>query len=102
VTRRQQLTEVQLAALYDAPAEQRELVRHYRGLSSSGTENLHKASHLPLVSDNQFVPELANALIKPDTHGMSDVASMLDKLDAPTAVRPSPSASVSVERSMSP
>jgi hypothetical protein len=29
VTRRQQLTEVQLAALYDAPAEQRELVRHY-------------------------------------------------------------------------
>lgn len=29
MTRRQQLTEVQLAALYDAPAEQRELVRHY-------------------------------------------------------------------------
>lgn len=29
VTRRQQLTEVQLAALYDASAEQRELVRHY-------------------------------------------------------------------------
>src|SRR5271156_1726985 len=29
VTRRQQLTEVQLAALYDAAAEQRELIRHY-------------------------------------------------------------------------
>jgi hypothetical protein len=29
VTRRQQLTEVQLAALYDAPDEQRELVRYY-------------------------------------------------------------------------
>jgi hypothetical protein len=29
VTRRQQLTEVQLATLYDAPGEQRELVRHY-------------------------------------------------------------------------
>ena len=29
MTRRQQLTEVQLAALYDAPTEQRELVRHY-------------------------------------------------------------------------
>ena len=29
MTRRPQLTEVQLAALYDAPAEQRELVRHY-------------------------------------------------------------------------
>jgi hypothetical protein len=29
VTRRQQLTEVQLAALYDAPVEQRELVRLY-------------------------------------------------------------------------
>ena len=29
VTRRQQLTEIQRAAPYDAPAEQRELVRHY-------------------------------------------------------------------------
>jgi TnpA family transposase len=29
VTRRQQLTEVQIAALYDGSAEQRELVRHY-------------------------------------------------------------------------
>ena len=29
MTRRQQLTEVQLAALYDAPTEQREIVRHY-------------------------------------------------------------------------
>jgi hypothetical protein len=42
-----------------------------RGLSSTGTENLHEASYLPLVSDsasdNQFVPELTNALIKLDT-----------------------------------
>jgi TnpA family transposase len=29
VTRRQQLTQVQIAALFDAPTEQRELVRHY-------------------------------------------------------------------------
>ena len=29
MTRRQQLTEVQIAALFDAPTEQRELVRHY-------------------------------------------------------------------------
>ena len=29
MTRRQQLTQVQIAALFDAPTEQRELVRHY-------------------------------------------------------------------------
>ena len=37
MTRRQQLTEAQIAALFDAPTEQRELVRHYT-LSATGSQ----------------------------------------------------------------